>query len=166
MDTEERAKGQKMNPTFKRIIWASSIAVLTIFAASAFVCMRFWQAMHTDPCPNPQIHVAETGLEAINKDAQIVFERFGSTSSESFYPELGALKSFPALADLTRRLGDYSAIFLEPRRGVELEHLRIRCGNHFNCHFIYVFDPRIPIDTNGSMFQRLQPITNNVFLRM
>ncbi len=154
-----------MNSALKRIVWASAITLLAVFAAATFASMRFWRAIHVDPCPTPQKQIAETGLDRSNTHARAIFDEFG-TNGESFYPELHELESFPALKDLTRRLGAYSVVILEPRRSGEPEHLRIRCGNHFNCHFIYVFDPQISVDANSPMFQGWQRITNNVFLKM
>ena len=155
-----------MKPALKRTIWIFAIIVIAATAAAIFIAKQFSRSIHADPCPAPQKQIAETGMEAINKDALAVFDRFGTTNSEAFYPELQQLESFPALKDLTGRLGSYSLVILEPRRAGDPEHLKIRCGSHFNCHFIYVFDPRVSVETNSPMFQGLSPLTNNVFLRM
>jgi phosphopentomutase len=155
-----------MKPALKRTIWVFVIVVIATIAAAVFVTKRISQSLHADPCPAPQKQIAETGMEAINKDALSIFDKYGATNNEAFYSELQQLESFPALKDLTRRLGSYSLVILEPRHGGEPEHLKIRCGNHFNCHFIYVFDPRISIETQSSMFKDLLPLTNNIFLRM
>jgi hypothetical protein len=117
---------------------------------------------------------AET-IEGVNKDAQAIFNKFGTVGFDLWKPLSEAdLTNYPSIHDLVSKLGDYSQVVIVPEGKMDSEEvtkfpaqIRIRFGSHSQTKFIFVLDSRKPFDraTITNRDQRWSQVSENIFIK-
>jgi hypothetical protein len=96
-------------------------------------------------CGRPEMTTAQAsklfenagGLEKVNQEAKIIFERYGTNVSTVIYGQ--SLTNFPAISSLC------SSVFLQTNSGSST-HIEIPFGTHYQRNFIFIFNSQGSIE--------------------
>jgi hypothetical protein len=111
------------------------------------------------------------GVEKINKDAEAVFNQYGTSGFENW--KTVKERDFPVISNLVSSFGYYSIVDVIPEgtRGMQPApgfpaQIEIRFGSHTHPHFLYIVDWRKPFDLTSvtNREPRWSQIVSNIFV--
>jgi len=149
---------------FFRIL-AVFIFVLLFLIATPRIVEFIWKRQIPEMTPEKAQKIFETsgGINEINREVKILFDRLGTNDFAFLYPD--GLTNTPAISLLYSNCQKYSAheyfgthLAIFPENG---RHLEVVFGNHWSLRHFYIFDPNSPVTFNSpsNWFQ----VSSNIF---
>jgi hypothetical protein len=146
------------------------IFVLVIFVVLfVFIAPVVWEFIGRKQVPEmtpekaQKLFVTVRGVNEVNREATILFDRLGTNDWTFLFPE--DLTNSPAISSLYSICENYSgreysgtSVAIFPDNG---RHIEIKFGNHWSLKRIYIFDPNGAITFNppSDWFQ----VASNIF---
>lgn len=118
--------------------------LLIVYATPRIMALRGRQEVAVmTPEKAQKLFESVGGLNEVNREAKMLFDRFGTNDGKFLYPE--DLKSTPAISSLYSICESYSG---KKYGGTSMtiystndRRLEIKFGNHWSLKWFYIFDP-------------------------